>query len=41
MQFGLLYEHQSPALFNAAKDRAMFQNALDEFELAEKAASLP
>jgi alkanesulfonate monooxygenase SsuD/methylene tetrahydromethanopterin reductase-like flavin-dependent oxidoreductase (luciferase family) len=36
MQFGLFYEHQSPAPFNAEKDYRIFQNALDELELADK-----
>lgn len=36
MQFGLFYEHQSPAPFTAAKDMQIFHNALDELELADK-----
>ncbi len=36
MQFGLFYEHQSPAPFSAEKDHRIFQNALDELELADK-----
>lgn len=36
MQFGLFYEHQSPAPFTAEKDMAIFHNALDELELADK-----
>jgi alkanesulfonate monooxygenase SsuD/methylene tetrahydromethanopterin reductase-like flavin-dependent oxidoreductase (luciferase family) len=36
MQFGLFYEHQSPAPFSAEQDRVIFQNALDELELADK-----
>src|SRR6187399_2759281 len=36
MQFGLFYEHQSPAPFTAEKDRQIFHNALDELELADR-----
>lgn len=36
MQFGLFYEHQSPAPFSAEKDRQTFHNALAELELADK-----
>ncbi|WP_082545809.1 MULTISPECIES: LLM class flavin-dependent oxidoreductase [unclassified Sphingomonas] len=36
MQFGLFYEHQSPAPFSAEKDRQTFHNALTELELADK-----
>lgn len=36
MQFGLFYEHQSPAPFSAEKDHRIFQNALDELELADR-----
>lgn len=36
MQFGLFYEHQSPAPFTAEKDRQTFHNALTELELADK-----
>jgi len=36
MQFGLFYEHQSPAPFSAEKDRQIFQNALVELELADR-----
>ncbi|MEZ5709966.1 MAG: LLM class flavin-dependent oxidoreductase [Blastomonas sp.] len=35
MQFGLFYEHQSPAPFSAEGDCRIFQNALDELELAD------
>ncbi|MBT2187311.1 LLM class flavin-dependent oxidoreductase [Sphingobium nicotianae] len=35
MQFGLFYEHQSPAPFTAEGDHRIFQNALDELELAD------
>jgi len=36
MQFGLFYEHQSPAPFSAEKDRQIFDNALTELELADR-----
>ncbi len=36
MQFGLFYEHQSPAPFSAERDHQIFNNALDELELADK-----
>ncbi|MES2497358.1 MAG: LLM class flavin-dependent oxidoreductase [Pseudomonadota bacterium] len=36
MQFGLFYEHQSPAPFSAEKDRQIFNNALTELELADR-----
>nr|WP_083434439.1 LLM class flavin-dependent oxidoreductase [Sphingomonas sp. Y57] len=36
MQFGLFYEHQSPAPFSAEKDRQTFHNALAELELADR-----
>lgn len=36
MQFGLFYEHQSPAPFTAEKDHQIFQNALAELELADQ-----
>ena len=36
MQFGLFYEHQSPAPFTAERDHRIFQNALDELELADR-----
>lgn len=36
MQFGLFYEHQSPAPFSPEQDCRTMQNALDELELADK-----
>jgi len=36
MQFGLFYEHQSPAPFTSEKDHRIFQNALAELELADR-----
>jgi len=36
MQFGLFYEHQSPAPFSAEQDHRIFQNALTELEMADK-----
>ncbi|MBC2778878.1 LLM class flavin-dependent oxidoreductase [Parasphingopyxis marina] len=36
MQFGLFYEHQSPAPFSAEGDHETFQNALSELELADR-----
>lgn len=35
MQFGLFYEHQSPAPFTPEGDQKIFNNALDELELAD------
>ena len=36
MKFGVFYEHQLPRPWTATSEYDLFQNSLDQFELADK-----